>query len=423
MNHQENYWIVHVDGDAFFASCEVIRKPELWGKPVVVGFERGIVTALTYEAKALGVKRGDPIFKIKKEYKNVKILSSHFELYAKYAESLQDILKPFVCEFEAYSIDECFFSLRGNKEEIREKVLYLRELIHRKLGVTYSFGVSVNKTLAKVASKRNKPKGVCFLFDKEEIEEALRTTKVENIWGVGWQTSRRLHNKRILDAYSYSKADGRKVLQDRFTEPVSNTIRELNMERIYGINIDNPHQKSLQSTRTFVNKTNLKKEILSELSRNLEVACGELRERKLYTNRIYFFIKRANESTLSIYNEVYLPFYTNSSIKILRFIEQVFDKYESTLPGIYKKSGVTCSNLKIEEEMSFDLFGEQENILIEENKINSVIDAIRSKYGFESIQIAQSKISIDKRFNELVKREEMDNYEYGLPFAYLGEIR
>lgn len=86
-------WFLHIDGDAFFASVEQSRRPELWGKPVVIGAERGIATAMSYEAKALGVKRGDPIFKIKKEFQDVKILASHFELYNKYSKSLFNILK------------------------------------------------------------------------------------------------------------------------------------------------------------------------------------------------------------------------------------------------------------------------------------------------------------------------------------------
>jgi nucleotidyltransferase/DNA polymerase involved in DNA repair len=120
MKSQE--WILHIDGDAFFASCEVSRRPDLFGKAVVVGEERGIATALTYPAKHLGIKRGDPIFKIKKEYPNVTILSSHFELYRKFAYNLAEILRDEVDKFEAYSIDECFATLVGTSQEVQEKV-------------------------------------------------------------------------------------------------------------------------------------------------------------------------------------------------------------------------------------------------------------------------------------------------------------
>src|SRR3989338_9935236 len=100
-------YILHIDGDAFFASCEISRRPDLKGKPVVVGEERGIACALTYEAKALGVYREMPIFKIRQEYPQVAVLSSHFELYEKYRENLVQILRENLPLVESYSIDEC----------------------------------------------------------------------------------------------------------------------------------------------------------------------------------------------------------------------------------------------------------------------------------------------------------------------------
>ena len=85
--------ILHIDGDAFFASCEIARRPDLLGKPVVVGEDRGIACAMSPQAKKLGVYRGMPVFKIKKEFPDVVVLSSHFELYEKNHENLAEILK------------------------------------------------------------------------------------------------------------------------------------------------------------------------------------------------------------------------------------------------------------------------------------------------------------------------------------------
>src|SRR5690349_5632731 len=101
-------WILHIDGDGFFAYCEIARFPHLRGKPVVVGEDRGIACAMTYEAKRLGITRGMPIFKIRKEFPQVTILSSHFELYEHYARMLFGLLEPQVAVLERYSIDECF---------------------------------------------------------------------------------------------------------------------------------------------------------------------------------------------------------------------------------------------------------------------------------------------------------------------------
>lgn len=88
--------ILHVDGDNFFVSCEVARLPHLYGKPVVVGAERGIATAMNVQAKQLGITRGMPVFKIKKEFPSVTILPAHFELYEKYSDNLFSILTNYI---------------------------------------------------------------------------------------------------------------------------------------------------------------------------------------------------------------------------------------------------------------------------------------------------------------------------------------
>jgi DNA polymerase-4/DNA polymerase V len=271
-NGQKREWVIHIDGDAFFASCEVSRRPDLFGKPVVVGEERGIVTALTYEAKALGIKRGDPIFKIKKDYPKVIVLSSHFELYRKFAKNLAEIILPEVDKLEVYSIDECFATITGTCQNIEKKVTELKKVIQKKLGITYSFGVSYTKTLAKVASKLNKPNGLVFLMNEEAVKKALQDTKVENVWGIGYATDKKLKRYEIQTAYEFIHADLRKILKNSFNQSIFFTYDELCGNKHFGVNEHNPHKKSIQSTRTFLSKTNESKILRGELSRNLEVA-------------------------------------------------------------------------------------------------------------------------------------------------------
>jgi nucleotidyltransferase/DNA polymerase involved in DNA repair len=106
MSNANRKYFVHIDGDSFFAACEIAARPYLRGKPVVVGEERGIATAMSKEAKAIGIVRGDPIFKIKKEFPTVHIIQSHFDLYEKYCKNLFDLLKEVTDNVECYSIDE-----------------------------------------------------------------------------------------------------------------------------------------------------------------------------------------------------------------------------------------------------------------------------------------------------------------------------
>jgi nucleotidyltransferase/DNA polymerase involved in DNA repair len=416
-------WILHIDGDAFFASVEVSRRPDLFGKPVVVGEERGIATALTYPAKNLGIKRGDAIFKIKREYKDVTILSSHFELYRKFAHNLADILIPEVDEFEAYSIDECFATIHGNCQEVEEKVKRLKTMIQSKLGITYSFGVSTTKTLAKVASKFNKPNGLCFLMNEADIKNALEKTKVENLWGVGWATDKKVKIHNIKSALDFINSDLKSILKSSYNKNIFETYEELCGIKHFEVGGKNAHKKSIQSTRTFLQATNIKKTLTGELSRNVEIACSELRSAKLKTNKIFVFLK-PKERGQKYFEKVFdLPFFTNSDTTALKYIEQAFDELNSTQQVVYKKSGVIMLNLLKENEIPEDLFNTQVTINKDESKITSLVDSLRNKYGFGIIGLATSLETTNNRGKDYDRRHVADNYEHGLPYPFLGIIK
>ncbi|MDD5721502.1 MAG: hypothetical protein PHT16_03620, partial [Candidatus Pacebacteria bacterium] len=108
MKNKPNNLFLHADGDSFFVACELTLRPELRGKPVVVGEDRGIAVAMSPEAKKLGVTRGMPTFQIKKLFPEVTILSHHFDLYQDISSRMQQILQSYCRTIEVYSIDECF---------------------------------------------------------------------------------------------------------------------------------------------------------------------------------------------------------------------------------------------------------------------------------------------------------------------------
>src|SRR3954470_22757085 len=136
--------ILHVDGDAFFASCEVAKDPSLRGKPVITGKERGIVSACTYEAKALGIKRGMILSEVRKICPEAIILPSDYETYSLFSERMYKIVRRYTPELEEYSIDECFADLTGmrrvNKMPYPSMAEHIQEDLVRELGMTFSIG-------------------------------------------------------------------------------------------------------------------------------------------------------------------------------------------------------------------------------------------------------------------------------------------
>src|SRR6185437_16311598 len=142
--------ILHIDGDSFFASCEVAKDPSLRGKPVITGKERGIVSAATYEAKARGVKRGMMLADVKKICPDAIILPSDYETYSLFSQRMYAIVRRYTPEVEEYSIDECFADLTGMRRVNRMPYAAMAEAIKRELdhelGMTFSIGLSATKS-------------------------------------------------------------------------------------------------------------------------------------------------------------------------------------------------------------------------------------------------------------------------------------
>lgn len=140
--------ILHIDADAFFASCEQAIHPELKGKPVVTGKERGIVAAASYEAKAMGVERGMRLVEVKKRFPGVILLPSDYETYSLFSIRMFEILRRFSPDVEEYSIDEAFADLtglrrtfHGSYESIAAKI---QQAISGELGISISAGISLS---------------------------------------------------------------------------------------------------------------------------------------------------------------------------------------------------------------------------------------------------------------------------------------
>src|SRR3954453_18419349 len=111
--------ILHIDGDAFFASCEQVADPKLQGHPVVTGLERGIASSMSYEAKARGVTRGMPVHDIRRVCPECVILPSDYETYGLMSLRMYEIVRRFTSKVEEYSIDECSADLTGLRRSLR----------------------------------------------------------------------------------------------------------------------------------------------------------------------------------------------------------------------------------------------------------------------------------------------------------------
>ena len=178
------------DCNNFYASCERLFQPSLRDKPVVVlSNNDGCIIARSNEAKAIGIKMGEPAFKIKHLIKenNIHVFSTNFTLYGDLSKRVMSTLRSEVNRMEVYSIDEAFMSFK-DEGGLEEKALMLKQKVAKHVGIPVSIGVAPTKALCKVANhiaKKHTKTGVFVLEDKKLIERAFKWFPVEDLWGIG----------------------------------------------------------------------------------------------------------------------------------------------------------------------------------------------------------------------------------------------
>ena len=194
--------IALVDCNSFFCSVEKVFHPGLKGKPVcVLSNNDGCIVALTPEAKALGLHRGDPIFKVKSvvEANHVTVFSTNMQLYAAMSKRVTSILRKSVARVENYSIDEIFCYLDGYEKyfDLTEFMRNVADRIQLWTDIPVSVGIAPSKTLAKMGSKFAKQykgyRSVCMIDTEEKRRKALALFDLADVWGIGRQTLKKLN--------------------------------------------------------------------------------------------------------------------------------------------------------------------------------------------------------------------------------------
>ena len=188
--------ILHVDMDAFFASVEQFDRPELQGKPVLVGGDgpRGVVAAASYEARAYGCHSAQPMVIALRDCPDAVVMPPRGRRYREVSEQVFAVLESFTPLVQPLSIDEAFLDVTGSRRlygSPRQIAASIRQRIVEQVGVTASVGVAPNKFLAKLASDMNKPDGLTVI-DPQRVEQTLAGLPIGRMWGVGPATEKKL---------------------------------------------------------------------------------------------------------------------------------------------------------------------------------------------------------------------------------------
>ncbi|MBI4252630.1 DNA polymerase IV [Candidatus Uhrbacteria bacterium] len=381
--------IIHIDGDAFFASCEQARNPALKGRPVITGKERGIASSMSYEAKRKGVTRGMRLFEILRACPDAVILPSDYELYSIISQRFMTIVRRYTSVVEEYGIDECFADLTGmdkplglSCEEIGRRIQ--ADLI-RELDCSFSVGLAPTKVLAKVGSKWEKPNGFTVI-EERTIPRFLRELPIESVWGIGGQTAGLLHRHGIFTALDFMNAREGWV-RDTLTKPFVEIWHELNGQAALAIDCEEKRpQGSIQKVKTFTPPSDKRDHIFSQLSRNIENACIRARRHGLAAREVTFFLRTQDFRHFGV--RAQLSRATAFPNKMINVLEGMIDELFHSR-NLYRATGVVLSKLTDEASAQLDLFGDHLGIEKMTRLYNSV-DTLDQKFGKHTVFVGSS---------------------------------
>lgn len=421
--------ILHVDGDAFFASCEQMKNASLRGKPVITGLERGIASSMSYEAKARGVTRAMSLRDIRRMCPEAIILPSDYELYSLMSMRMYDIVRRYTDAVEEYSIDECFAELTGLRRTLRMTYTQIAEAIKRdldtELGVTFSAGLAPTKVLAKVASKWKKPSGLTVI-PARDAHLYLAKLPVGKLWGIGAQTEAFLAQKGIRSALDLARMD-QDWIEENLSKPYRAIWYEIRGEAIFRLETERKTAyKSISKTKTFTPPSSEKEFVFAQLSKNVENACIKTRRYKQASKEIFAFLKTQDFRYKAIDLKLAKP--TSLPHVILQALREPFEK--TFRPGtLYRSTGVVLTNLEPAQEQ-MDLFGEFE-ATTKVYKVYEYLDKMSDKYGKHAIFLGSSFLAHERgnhqdaraatpeRYKDLLKGETKRK-RIGIPV--IGEV-
>ena len=385
------------DCNNFFVSCERVFRPDLNDRPVIVlSNNDGCAIARSNEAKALGIKMGDPLFKIRHlvQQHHVAVFSGNMALYDDFSQRVRWTLQEFSPLIEVYSIDEAFLDLRGLLiDDYHAYAKTISQRCYRYTSIPVSVGVAPTKTLAKIASKLCKqyPKlqGGCFLHRSQDVDKVLKRIPLADVWGIGRQSVKRWQQVGIATAYDFAQLSQERVNQMMGINGVR-TWKEL--KGIPCIEFEHTPQirQSICVSRSFASELK-DMQLLAEQVANFAMSGAEkLRKQGEICAEMTVFITtnrfREDEPQTMNSNLVCFITPTNDQRTIVSAAVKAVKEIFSPRYG-YKRAGVVFNKLQRASHTMYSLFEDVQH-REKEQKLSQVMDRIRGAFGKNALTLA-----------------------------------
>jgi len=415
--------IALIDCNSFYVSCERLFNPKIRKKPVVVlSNNDGCIISRSTEAKALGIKMGEPYFKAKDIIiKNrVEVFSSNYSLYGDLSRRVMRTLKRFNSAIEVYSIDEAFLDLSNFSDDEVEKVgREIRETVLKWTGIPTSIGIAKTKTLSKVANHiaKKKKSGVTSLIGIENIDPILEKVEINDVWGVGRQLTKFYHKNGIYNAKQL-KNKSNTWIKKNSNVLGSRTAMELRGVPCIDLETTQTKRKSCVVSRSFGQRIEKYQELKEAVANYCLNASEKIRSESLIAKSITVFVRTSPfQSRFGYYSNsktIDFAISTNNSIEIVKTALVALDSIFKN--GYrYQKAGVMLTGLS-NEDGSKNLFSCEKDEKIK--GLMRSIDNTNYRYGRSTLSLASA--GVQKRWN--MRREHSSKIDTA-DFYLLPTIR
>lgn len=394
--------IALIDCNSFYVSCERLFNPKIRKKPVVVlSNNDGCIISRSTEAKALGIKMGEPYFKAKDIIiKNkVEVFSSNYSLYGDLSRRVMRTLKRFNSAIEVYSIDEAFLDLSNfSDNEVESVGREIRETVLKWTGIPTSIGIAKTKTLSKVANHiaKKKKSGVTSLIGIENIDPILEKVEINDVWGVGRQLTKFYHKNGIYNAKQL-KNKSNTWIKKNSNVLGSRTAMELRGVPCIDLETTQSKRKSCVVSRSFGQRIEKYQELKEAVANYCLNASEKIRSESLIAKSITVFVRTSPfQSRFGYYSNsktIDFAISTNNSIEIVKTALVALDSIFKN--GYrYQKAGVMLTGLS-NEDGSKNLFSSEKDEKIK--GLMRSIDNTNYRYGRSTLSLASA--GVQKRWN------------------------
>lgn len=378
MNQSERT-IIHADLDAFFAAAEVRRRPELRGKPVIIGGKpggRGVVAAASYEARVFGVRSAMPTSQAVRLCPDAIFLPGDGAYYRELSEQFRAILEDFTELVEMVSVDEAYLDISHSERTLgtpRQAAEAIKQRVRDELQLVVSLGVSTSRMVSKIASDVDKPDGL-YVVEPGAEAEFLAGLAVGKMPGIGPKAVERLHASGIRTLGDLARTPIPVI------EPIFGKRTEHVIQRARGID-DKPVDpgggpaKSISHERTFGEDLTEPEEIRRELYRLAEATGRDMRRQGLQGSVVAVKLRYSDFETVG--KQRRLPGPTDAHQEMMPVAEKLVEELLRARRAPVRLLGVRMSNLT-SGVLQLSLF---DNETQRQQQLNQAIDRLTERHG------------------------------------------